>query len=73
MKQIWRSHGCPQMVDCGTRQLFAVRDGKRPSSEGHSTLDRFLVPVQVFQKKDYSPALGFSEALKPWALSLLFI
>lgn len=42
-------------------------------TEGHSTLDIFLVSLQAIHKKEYLPALGFSEAMKPWGSSLLFI
>lgn len=78
---------CPvymMAVDAGVQSGEAVRPGQRTpphphphpkagGTEGHPTLDIFLVLFQAFHKKDYFPALGFSEAMKPRGSSLLFI
>lgn len=76
---------CPvymMAIDAGMQSGGAVRPGQRMpphpppkagGTEGHPTLDIFLVPFQAFHKKDYFPALGFSEAMKPRGSSLLFI
>lgn len=78
----------PQTVSAELEQLFdaSLQSGEQwemdrdpPIKEGgtrkedHSTLDIFLVSFQAIHKKEYFPALGFSEAMKPWGSSLLFI